>query len=85
VPMPASASTTVNLLEALDAKPVDLWDAWVFAKTEAGLTLTDWIQAPDADKANAYTRYAAALDREEKAAQVLELGLAGQPAVANWG
>ena len=82
--VPASSSTTVNPLESLDTKPIDLWDAWVFAKTEAGLALTAWIQAPDADKASAYTRYSAALDREEKAAQVLELGLAGQPAVANW-
>ena len=83
MPLPSSSSTTVNRIEKLDTKPIDLFDAWVFAKTEAGLALTDWIQAPDDDKASAYTRYSAALDREEKAAQVLELGLAGQPAIAS--
>jgi hypothetical protein len=82
--MPAASSATVNLLKALDAKPIDLWDAWLAAETEAGLALADWMQALDDDKATAYTRYAAALDREEKAAHVLALGLAGEPAAVIW-
>ena len=75
--MPSISSAAVNLLEALDAKPIDLWDAWLFAEAEASLALANWCQAPDADKANAYTTYAAALDREEHAARVLAVGVGG--------
>jgi hypothetical protein len=82
--MPPASSATVDLLKALDAKPIDLYDAWLAAETEAGLALADWMQAPDDDKATAYARYAAALDREEKAAQVLALGVAGEPVAVSW-
>jgi hypothetical protein len=82
--VPAIPTPTLSLLEALDAKPIDLWDAWLFAETEASLALADWMQAPDEHKAGAYTTYVAALDREEQAALVLALGLDEQPAVTNW-
>ena len=54
-----------------DAKPVDLWDAWRFAKTEATLKLRIWSTAANEDKTQANAAYRAALDREEQAARVL--------------
>jgi hypothetical protein len=54
-----------------DAKPIDLWDAWQFAATEATLKLRIWSTAPTEDKTNAHAAYRAALDREEQAARVL--------------
>jgi hypothetical protein len=55
----------------LDAEPIDLWDAWQFAATEATLKLRIWSTAPHEDKAQAHAAYDAALDREEQAALVL--------------
>jgi hypothetical protein len=55
----------------LDADPMELWDAWEFAATEATLKLRIWCTAPSEDKAQAHTAYLAALDREEHAALVL--------------
>jgi hypothetical protein len=55
----------------LDAEPIDLWDAWQFAATEATLKLRIWSTAPNAEKGQAHTAYLAALDREEHAALVL--------------
>jgi hypothetical protein len=61
-----------------DAKPVDLWDAWLFAAAESSLMLQAWRAAP-ADLAGAYAGYRAALDREEQAALVLADRLATWP------
>jgi hypothetical protein len=55
----------------LDAAPLDLWDAWQFAATEATLKLRIWTTAPNAEKGSAHAAYLAALDREEHAALVL--------------
>jgi hypothetical protein len=71
--MSALSIAAVDALEALNAKPIDLWDAWLFAEAEASLALATWTGAPDADKARAYATYAAALDREEQAARMLAL------------
>ncbi|MEA2468211.1 MAG: hypothetical protein QOJ57_2337 [Thermoleophilaceae bacterium] len=57
---------------AYHADPLELWDAWQFAATEATLKLRIWSTAPDGRKADAHTAYLAALDREEQAALVLE-------------
>ena len=59
-----------------DMRPIDLWDAWLFAEAEASLMLYAWLAAPTAEKASRHTGYRAALDREEHAARVL----AEQPA-----
>ena len=64
-------STRLAPPTVVDAKPIDLWDAWQFAATEATLKLRIWSTAPNADKANAHAAYLAALDREEHAALVL--------------
>jgi hypothetical protein len=53
------------------AEPMDLWDAWGFAATEATLKLRIWNTAPHEDKGHAHAAYLAALDREEHAALVL--------------
>lgn len=54
-----------------DAKPIDLWDAWLFAEAEASLMLQAWLSAAISDKAGTHAGYRAALDREEQAARVL--------------
>jgi hypothetical protein len=72
----ANATNRVVALSALDAphaaRPIDLWDAWLFAEADASLALGDWSCAPDAEKSDAYAIYRAALDREEQAAVALE-------------
>lgn len=75
--MSAISIAAVDVLEALDAKPIDLWDAWLFAEAEASLALATWNRAPHGDKARAYAAYAAALDREEQAGRVLALCVGG--------
>jgi hypothetical protein len=54
-----------------DAKPIDLWDAWLFAEAEASLTLKGWFTALSEDKAKAHLAYRTALDREDQAARAL--------------
>jgi hypothetical protein len=54
-----------------DAKPVDLWDAWLFAAAESSLMLQAWHAAANGQRVGAYAGYRAALDREERAAFVL--------------
>jgi hypothetical protein len=55
----------------LDATPIDLFDAWLFAAADASLSLSAWNSAATDEKSWAYTAYLAALDREEQAALVL--------------
>jgi hypothetical protein len=57
-------------------RAADLFDAWMFAETEATLALAAWRSASRAEKADAYASYRAALDREAQAARTLELRLA---------
>ena len=53
-------------------RPADLFDAWLFAETDATLALAAWQSAARADKPDAHAAYVAALDREAHAAAVLE-------------
>jgi hypothetical protein len=78
--IPVSAMS-IAAADAPDAKPIDLWDAWLFAEADASLALATWTRAAGGDKARAYATYAAALDREERAGQVLALcvGRQGPP------
>ena len=55
--------------------PADLFDAWLFAATEATLAMADWRLAPSQHKGDAYAAYVAALDREDQAARLLEIRL----------
>jgi hypothetical protein len=71
-PMPP----TRNLLGLRRVRAADLYDAWLFAEVEATLALAAWRSAPSEAKADAYDVYAAALDREARAADVLALRLA---------
>jgi hypothetical protein len=57
-------------------RPIDLFDAWLFAEADAGLAFGAWCDAPRAEKADAYAVYAAALDREAQACRLLEARLA---------
>jgi hypothetical protein len=63
----------INLMRL---RPAELFDAWMFAETEASLALVAWRSARGAEKADAYAAYLAALDREAQAAKTLQLRLA---------
>jgi hypothetical protein len=51
----------------------DLFDEWMIAEADATLALADWTAAPQRDKSETYSAYAAALDREADAAEALAL------------
>jgi hypothetical protein len=51
----------------------DFFDAWVFAAADAERALVGWELAAVRDRTNAYLAYRAALDREERAAQMLSV------------
>jgi hypothetical protein len=61
-------------------RPAELFDAWMFAETDASLALAAWREARSEEKADAHAAYLAALDREAQAAMTLQLRLA--PAAA---
>ena len=65
-----------NWLSIKALRAADLFDAWLFAETDATLALANWRSAPREQKAEAYAAYVAALDREAQAASLLELRLA---------
>jgi len=58
--------------DLLRMRPADLFDAWLFAETDATLALAAWQSAERAEKPDAHAAYVAALDREAHAAAVLE-------------
>ena len=62
-------------LDVCEMRPIDLYDAWLFAEAEASLALGAWRAAAQTAKADAYATYRAALDREDQAARVLALRL----------
>ena len=67
--------TAATRRATISARAIEFWDAWVFAEVESELALATWHQAPTDGKADAYAAYRAALDREERAAQMLALQL----------
>ncbi|MEA2478381.1 MAG: hypothetical protein QOJ07_303 [Thermoleophilaceae bacterium] len=64
-------SSPTIVLDQVAGEPIELFDAWLFAATEATLELQSWTAAPSERKAEAHAVYVAALDREEQAALVL--------------
>ena len=58
-------------------RPADLYDAWLFAETDAALALDAWRSAGPEDRPDAYAVYVAALEREGQAAMLLERRLQG--------
>jgi hypothetical protein len=56
-------------------RPADLFDAWLFAEADATLAIAAWRAAPREEKAEAYSAYVAAFDRETQAAHILALRL----------
>jgi hypothetical protein len=56
-------------------RPADLFDAWMFAEADATLAMAAWRAAPPEEKADAYSAYVAAFDRETQAASILALRL----------
>jgi hypothetical protein len=57
--------------DAHSAEVKDLFDAWVFAARDAELALEAWASGTNQERATAHAVYRAALDREERAAEVL--------------
>jgi hypothetical protein len=57
-------------------RPAQLFDAWLFAETEASLALAAWRSALSGQKAAAHAAYLRALEREADAAMTLQLRLA---------
>lgn len=49
----------------------DLWDRWQAAEIECGIALCDWATVPESRRAEAYADYRDALDREQRAAELL--------------
>lgn len=73
----AATRDTARRFDLSDMRPIDLYDAWLFAEADATLALAAWRSAGRADKPDAHTAYVAALDRESHAANVLEYRLRG--------
>ena len=65
-----------GLLGVRRLRAAELYDAWLFAETDATLALAAWFSAPSDQKRDAYAAYSAALEREAHAAGMLELRLA---------
>jgi hypothetical protein len=65
-----------GLLGVRRLRAAELYDAWLFAETDATLALAAWWSAPRDQKRDAYAVYCAALEREAHAAGLLELRLA---------
>ena len=59
--------------DAHSAELEDLFDAWVFAARDAELALDAWASGTNHERATAYAVYRAALDREERAAEILAI------------
>jgi hypothetical protein len=59
--------TTVKRTPPLD----ELFDAWVYAASDATAALRTWAATDPCDRATAHAVYRAALDREESAADAL--------------
>jgi hypothetical protein len=72
---PTSARATRRRFDLGRLRPADLFDAWLFAETDATLALSAWRSAGRAEKPDAHAAYLAALDREAHAAAVLEYRL----------
>jgi hypothetical protein len=58
-------------LELDPVRPIELFDAWLFAENDAAVALGTWFAAPSDRRADAFAAYVAALDREAQAAEVL--------------
>jgi hypothetical protein len=72
-PMMRLLGPTQNSGIDLDGSRVeDLFDAWAGAADEAAQALDHWKASISSDRPQAYAVYCAALDREERAADVLE-------------
>jgi hypothetical protein len=72
-PMMRLLGPTQNFHINLDGYRVeDVFDAWVGAADEATQALDHWHASTTSDRSQAYAVYCAALDREERAANVLE-------------
>jgi hypothetical protein len=70
--------------DAHSAELEDLFDAWVFAARDAELALDAWASRTNRERATAHAVYRAALDREERAAEVLAIAASsrhGSPVV----
>ena len=84
--MPATRTDTFPAVGLLDdpvglsfepaaVRVVDLFDAWVFAARDTENALGAWSVSDWGERADAFAVYRAALEREERAAALLRLGV----------
>jgi hypothetical protein len=69
--MTALKTALIRLGRTSLRSPAAFYDAWVLAETEASLALMAWRSARRGEKAGAYAVYAAALEAEALAADLL--------------
>jgi hypothetical protein len=74
---PAARPETARRFDLSDMRPIDLYDAWLFAEADATLALAAWRTAARPDKGDAHAAFIAALDREAHAAALLERRIRG--------
>src|SRR4051794_22860325 len=55
-------SVVIKTTAALRPRPIDFFDAWVFAENDVTLALARWWRAVGDARSDAYAGYAAALD-----------------------
>jgi hypothetical protein len=75
---PAARRETARRFDLSDMRPIELYDAWLFAEADATLALAAWRTAARPDKGDAHAAYIAALDREAHAAALLEYRIRGR-------
>ncbi|HEX6712736.1 MAG TPA: hypothetical protein VF066_05095 [Thermoleophilaceae bacterium] len=75
-PQPSVALKGVGDIQTWETPTIELWDAWLFAELDAEVALKRWWDSNGGlERAHAFAAYAAALEREEIAARVLEVRL----------
>jgi len=74
---PAARREAARRFDLSEMRPIDLYDAWLFAEADATLALAAWRTATRPDKGDAHAAYVAALDREAHAAALLEHRIRG--------
>ena len=75
ISVPSAGGATRLPFDLGRLRPAELFDAWLFAETDATLALAAWRSAARAEKPDAHAAYVAAVDREARAAAVLEYRL----------
>jgi hypothetical protein len=80
---PSPVSTDLANHQVPEGPTIELWDAWAFAEVDSEFALRRWWEANDAERADAFVAYTAALEREAQAANALQARLSLTGATGN--